>query len=276
MLVFIDESGLPLPGDPCLRPTLCAVCIPKECSRQVTGVLFNIKKSIYGVPTDPIKLIELKSQKLLRRRIYADAQNGDVPAIRKVKLINEVIEACTNIFSFIKVYAVIMERPPFKPYYFPTYLEKENVALLQRIHRLIQSNSSYADKMANVIFDEKDLHGDMKRAYAYSQYLFTSTEGQSFAKTILETPLFVASQQSPGIQLADLLAGAIRLYHELSISDRTSLDQFETVISKLYHFAKSRTDDLHAPNGERTYYGFYEMPLRLFPRPPIPPHSPSR
>jgi len=265
MLVFIDESGLPLPSDPCLRPTLCAVCIPKECHRTVTGALFNIKKKVYGVPADASKLIEIKSNRLLVRSVFRDAHAGHSFATKKVDLLNAIIYACENIFSFIRVYAVVMHRPTATPRYPDKYLERENVALLQRVHGLMAQRYTNSNRMAAIIFDEKDINGDMKRAYAFSQFMFTSPQGQSFSKTILDTPLFVASQQSPGIQLADLLAGAIRLYHEANIGQKTSLGPFETAVSKLYTYAKGKTDDFVDPITGNTHFGFYDMPLSAFP-----------
>lgn len=265
MLVFIDESGLPLPGDSCTRPTLCAVCIPKECHRTVTGALFSIKKRIYGVPTDASKLIEIKSNRLLVRGVFRDAEAGNNFATKKVDLLNAIIYACENIFSFIRVYAVIMHRPAVTPCYPDKYLEKENIALLQRVHSLMALRYTNSNRMAAIIFDEKDINGDMKRAYAFSQFMFLSGQGHSFSKAILDTPLFVASQQSPGIQLADLLAGAIRIYHEARIDQQTSLGPFETAVSKLYAYAKSKTDDFAIPNTRNTNFGFYDMPASAFP-----------
>lgn len=266
MLVFIDESGLPLPFDSCTRPTLCAVCIPKETHRTVTGVIFNIKKRVYGVPSDPSQLIEIKANKLLVRRVFREAEAGIASAIKKVDLLNAIIDACESIFSFIRVYAVVMHRPPAVPTYPPQHLEKENIALLQRVDSLMGQRYVNSNRMASIIFDEKDINGDMKRAYAFSQYMFTSPRGRSCSETILDTPLFVASEHSPGIQLADLLAGAIRIYYESRIEQQTSLGAFETAVSKLHAYAKSKTDDFSDGNGN-TNFGFYEMPISAFPIP---------
>jgi len=63
-------------------------------------------------------------------------------------------------------------------------------------------------------------------------YLFRSREGQG-CESIVESAFFVNSKVEDGIQLADLLAGIVRHYHE-KCQDNASKNQFEGWISELY------------------------------------------
>ena len=183
-------------------------------------------------------------------------------------LLDGVMEACDRVFASIRIFAVIMHRPPFVPYYPEKHLPREYTLLLQRINLLMELE--YPEQMATLIFDEKDLKGDMKRAFAFSQFFFTTTEGRNYRK-ILDTPLFVASQTCPGLQVADIFAGAIRLFKEGNFDKKKTTDPFELSVIRYYEIAERKKVDLTNPKTGQIYYGFYEMGLHIFPKPPVQP-----
>jgi len=254
-----------LPTDSCTRPVLCAVCLPEESSRALTGVVFGLKKSLYGIPSDPTKLVELHGHKFLTRQTFNRAARGFGPAKRALKLFDGVMDACQNVFSSMKAFAVVMERPTFRPFYPDKHLSKECTNLLQRISSMMDED--YPEKMATMIFDEQDLKGDMKRAFAFGQYFFTSVQGRACRK-ILDTPFFVASQTCSGLQVADIFARIIRLYHEADLANHSPVDDFEKAVAHYYEIVVSKTKDYTHPVSQVILPGFYQMPMSAFPRPP--------
>ena len=99
MLVFIDESGHPHPGDPTARPVLAAVCFPQQESRNISRQLFSIKRGVLGHERAGL---ELKAHSILNRRTFRRRQ--DLP-----ELMEEIFERVRNLP--ITIFAVVMEKP---------------------------------------------------------------------------------------------------------------------------------------------------------------------
>lgn len=266
MLVFIDESGFPIPTDSCLRPVLCAVALPKEMCRTLTAVVFGLKKSLYGIPTDPTKLVELHGHKFLSRQTFERAAAGVEPAQKAVKLLDGIMDACENVFTTMKVFAVIMERPSFIPSYPDKFLAKEYTCLTQRVNQLMEHGRP--ENMATLIFDERDLKGDMKRAFAFGQYFFTSPQGKN-CRRVLDTPLFVSSQTCSGLQVADIFARSLRLYKEKSLDRRGPEDEFEKAIVRYAEMAYRKTVHFTHPVSHEYLEGIFDMPVSAFPKPTV-------
>ena len=66
----------------------------------------------------------------------------------------------------------------------------------------------YPDDMATVALDSQDEATDTKRALAFGNFLYGNTTGRTLTH-IAETPFFVSSKATVGIQIADLLAYAL-------------------------------------------------------------------
>ena len=65
-----------------------------------------------------------------------------------------------------------------------------------------------SDDMAIVALDSHDEKTDTRRARAFGNFLYGSEVGRSLSH-IVETPFFVSSMSTVGIQIADLLAYAL-------------------------------------------------------------------
>ena len=66
----------------------------------------------------------------------------------------------------------------------------------------------YPDDMAIVALDSQDEHTDTARAHAFGNFLYGNPQGRELSH-IVETPFFVSSKATIGIQLADFVAYAL-------------------------------------------------------------------
>ena len=78
--------------------------------------------------------------------------------------------------------------------------------LLERVEAMMRED--YPDDMATVALDSQDEATDTKRALAFGNFLYGNTTGRTLTH-IAETPFFVSSKATVGIQIADLLAYAL-------------------------------------------------------------------
>ena len=242
LLVFIDESGTPHPNDGCSRPLILAVCISESDVRYVTGRIYSLKRQILGNED-----AEIKANKLLNRSTF-----------RRIPDKREFVEAFFDILRDmpITMFAMIMERPLVVPPLTPI-LPSQFRFLLERINLFSESRN----EMATILFD-----GDGKSQYGglavkFSNYLHRSVEGRSYSR-ITDSPFFVDSKITAGIQIADMAAGVVRLYEENGLfHGALGGDSFLNAIRRYYNVVESKTLDHVSPSGYPRH-GFYRMPER--------------
>ena len=245
MLVFIDESGHPHPNDSSTRPVLAAVCFPESESRSISRRLFAIKRTLLG---DESTGKELKAHHLLNRHTFR----------RKLELRELLEEVFAQIQNLdITIFAVVMEKPDTEIPRDTVYLPRQYRFILQRVNALLDGK----DSMAFVLVDgDGSQYGGLSAKIG--KYLNTSPEGQSMTK-VVDTPYFVDSRYTTGIQLADLVAGVIRQYQEAKLfrNSQTS-DPYLRAIARYYRIIESKTRDLNTSEKHRLH-GIYFMAERL-------------
>jgi len=114
--------------------------------------------------------------------------------------------------------------------------------------------------MTTVLFD-----GDCRQcdnlSLKFSAFLYRSNEGRSMT-TITDTPFFVDSRVTAGIQMADMAAGVIRIYEEQQLFQGVpSGDSFLSAINRYYKILEERTKNQTSSEGYPRA-GFYRMPER--------------
>lgn len=246
MLAFIDESGLPNPGDASTRPVVTAVCYDENKSRTITRQLHALKRMFLDQQqTDA----ELKGKKRLKEKTYLHSNAS--------RLFAEDFFAALRGWQ-ITVFAIIM-RAPFMAVALPQgRLDNRYRFLLQRIDLLAGERASHA----NVMFDGRgDAFKDLSRRF--SGYLFRSQEGQKLAN-LTDTPAFADSATSAGIQIADMCAYVIREYQENQLFAKPpSQDSgYQRAVRSWYRYVESLSRDFDAPNGVR-WHGFYFLQTGL-------------
>lgn len=258
MLAFIDESGVPHPNDDTRRPVLVALCMKEPVHRKLSGALFRYKRDLIG-QEEPF---DIKGTSYLRPRVFQNQPNK-----------REFVEQLFELISMTELYifAIIMERPSKPPFLEPGTLPFQHRRLLERINSCVTERCSEED-MAILIFDGQGMASiptGSPIALAVSSYLFRHRAGQALSR-ILDTPLFVDSRLTPGIQLADIMASCIRQYHENDLARRPpGRDVFLLALTRYYRVVQSKTIDFERPDSSIDY-GLHQMPERYHYPPDIP------
>ena len=246
MLVFIDEGGHPHPDDPTTRPVLAAVCFPEQESRRISRQIFGIKRSLLGIERAGR---ELKAHDLLNPRTFSRK-----PELRE--LVESVFDQVRNLQ--ITIFAVIMEKPERELTNDSIYLPRQYRYILQRANALVSGRPD----MALVLVDgDGSNSGGLSRKL--ESYLNRFHEGLTMTN-VVDTPYFVDSKLTMGIQLADMVAGVIRQYEEAELFRiRHSSNYYLRAIARYYGIIESKTQELIDPNTGFTLQGIQRMPERL-------------
>ena len=245
MLAFIDESGKPNPNDSSSRPVVVAVCFDEKDSRRITRRVYAMKRDLL----DPQQTeAELKGTKRLKEKTYARSLSS--------RLFAEDFFAALSGWK-LTVFAMIM-RAPFDPLQKDGLLEVRFRYLLRLIDLLAAERGTHA----NVMFDGRgDEFRDLSRRF--SAYLFRSNEGKDLLN-IADTPAFVDSATSPGIQIADMCAYAIRVYQEkqLFAGPPSKDSNYQRAVRSWYRYIERTTRDFSVGNSSESRYGFHFLSQR--------------
>ena len=149
-----------------------------------------------------------------------------------------------------------MERPTETPIIDTIYLPNQFRYLLQRCDLLAQETND----MITILFDG-DCQSQGGLSLKFNAFLHRSNEGRSM-NTVTEAPFFVDSRVTGGIQIADMAAGAIRLYEENKLFQGVPPgDPFLSAIRRYYSILEEKTKDQSSQEGYGRP-GFYRMPER--------------
>ena len=245
MLVFLDESGIPSPKDSSTRPVVLSVCIAKQEARTVSGHLYSLKRR-FGTPD-----IELKGVNLITRRVFERRSN-------EWELVESFFDLCRSLP--FQLFAVVMEHPGQVPYgnELETYLPNQYRYLLQRINQYAEESG----KIATLLFDGEGptmYRGTLPKKF--DSFLYRSAEGRSFT-AICDTPYFVDSRLTQGIQIADMAASVCRIYQENNLhAGLPQGESFLSAIDRYYRIIREKTIDQTSPEGYLRP-GIYFMPER--------------
>jgi len=231
MLVFIDESGVPHPNDNNIKSTVAAVCIHESYHKKIDTQLFSMKKRFLG-NTD----IELKSKSFLKTHVFNVLPNHRELVESTFEMIGETTD--------LAIYASIVERPSHVLQYPPEYLPIQYVRLLERVNAHICEYCAPSE-MAIILYDGEG-RGAIKGSLgvAINAFLIRTQVGIAMTR-LVSTPFFVNSAITPGIQLADLVAGTLRIYEERDSSPKlqkspvlsSALSRYRRIIlSKTHNF----------------------------------------
>jgi len=195
MIIFVDESEWPHPKAPNGYTVWGAVAVHPSKSRTFVREIFNLEKKFWKV-TEPYQF-EIKGRLLLNKRA--------VTSPKKREFCEEVISLCK--LSGIKAFAVGLRNTSEIAFTGLTepIVYKAYSLLLERIEAMMAEE--FNSEMAIIALDSADEGTDTKRALAFGNYIYGSEMER--AVHVIETPFFVSSKATIGIQIADLVAYAL-------------------------------------------------------------------
>ncbi len=214
---------------------------------MIAGQLYALKRRM-GTPS-----LELKGVNLITRRVFERRSN-------EWELVESFFDLCRTL-PFV-LFAVVMEHPHHLPSCFDpgreNFLPNHYRYLLQRVNQY----ASDQGKLVTLLFDGDGptlLSGTLPKRF--ESFLYRSLEGQSFT-SVCEAPYYVDSQITQGIQIADMTASVIRLYHENNLNGGFPIgNRFFSAITRYYNIIRTRTIDLSTQEGYPRP-GIYFMPER--------------
>jgi hypothetical protein len=202
VLVYIDESGHPRPGDPTQRPVLLAVCI-KEAD---VGHLF---RSLFALQRTTLEGMTLTKEEEEGKASVFMNRHAVTKHIKKRAYAEGFFEMVAD--ADITVFAMVMERPDKAPYEGPELLQCHHRYLFDRVERFMAEE--HPNNMALPIYDALDPGSTRIFAASFNSFMSKSNAGRAM-QHIVPSPLFVDSALTPGIQIADRFAYALRLHEE--------------------------------------------------------------
>lgn len=238
MLVFIDESGYPIPTDDNEYSTLMAICIKESDIRNISNDIYKLKNKIYQ-KQDEIKATHLIKKQTIEKNRTKNRQYAD-----------EFVDIITS--YDINTFCIIIKRPLETPVV-------ESGVLPKQYHLLLKKIEYYCERhgigKAIFIFDETTDGNDLATATCFNGFLYKSKLGKTFNR-ILETPFFVSSKVTPTIQIADIFAGIVRQYYQSNLHTASPKTEYEIWLKNLYDKLHAKTEDAIQPNGEFYEHGF--------------------
>lgn len=235
MLVFIDESGHPIPTDPTERPVLFALCVKANEIGEITRRMHTIKSDIIGNCD-----FEIKAHEIINKRTIIKNQT------KKIELVDRIIDLIDG-YS-VGTFCIIMTKPSIAKIITSDFFPDHFSFLLQRVNQYAESKRA----SAMLVFDNR--HDAEMLSKGFYNFIFKSARGQALNR-IVESVHFVDSKYTPGIQLADLFAGITRNYFETR-HDPDS--EFSKWVERLYKSVIRKTQNFRRLGFVN--YGFYEMP----------------
>lgn len=245
MLVFVDESEWPKPSALEGYTVWAAVALQPQLSKTFSREIFNLEKKFWRI-NEPHEF-EIKGRMLLSKRALTSP--------KKMEFVEEVLSLCKG--YELLAFAVGM-RQLVEPMLEGFTLEESRIFkvyhyLLERIETMMQEN--YPENMAIVLLDASDKETNKRRAVAFGNFLYGHKAGKSMQK-IVETPFFVTSMLTPGIQIADLFAYALA-QQNLGRKEAKLKDIYDRI--RELEWRSSRVDVEYPLKGFR----FVELPEKL-------------
>ena len=223
------------------RPVVVALCIAEPNVRRASGQIHGLKQQLLPNPD-----IELKARSLLNRRTFRR-----IP--EKREFVEAFFDLCSNLP--LTVFSVAMHRPTDEVSDEHAWLPNQFRYLLQRTHYLADASSDHV----TVLFDgDGSQYGGLP--HRFDSFLFRSAEGRSLT-AIADSPYYVDSRMTVGIQIADMFAGVVRIYEEEELFRGPSTgDAFHSAVRRYYRIIADLSVDLVTDQGRLP--GMYRMPER--------------
>lgn len=245
MFVYIDESGHPHPNDPCERPVNVAVCLKREDVRRLTATLFrfmgDFKLANPGWRPRKAeregKAVEFLTKRALLRQ----------PAKREYS--DSVMDLIADLD--VTVFAMVMERPDRPIYGGVDLLQNYHRWMLERIQAWMETH--HPERLATIVFDGRERKENVRLDSCFTRFLFRSAQGKAMTH-IVPNVLYVDSELTPGIKLADFCAYILRVYYENGL-DRTDPrgNPYLSIMNRYQNIVRRKSYDFVDDDGQKNW-----------------------
>jgi len=236
-LCYIDESGTPdLPGNTS-HYVLAGLSVPvwhwKDCDRDLEKL-----KARYSLQNG-----EIHTGWILRRYLEQSKIDNFKNIDERRKLITDVAE-CTSKWGFARLFAECIDKIHFDPSTVGFAADEQAFEqVISRFEQYLQAISQPQDPCYGLLIHDNNPTVEKKHTALMKGFLSKGTLWTSVTNTI-ETPLYVNSELTALIQVADLCAYALRRYLENGEEDLFNLvferaDRKNGVVVGVRHFTSS-------------------------------------
>ncbi|EWY40074.1 hypothetical protein N825_03625 [Skermanella stibiiresistens SB22] len=226
--LFIDESGQDRRQSP--YEVLAGIAVEDRRLWALITELNNAQRFHFDLPLFQAYGQEAKAQKLLKTKTFKHAaQMEAIPIIERRKLAREILEdgtavtkarltalaqakiaycrdaldICKN-FKCVAFASIVSNNLPRQPV---SYLRKDYAFLFERFYQFL--NAEQGDPMGTIIFDELDKSQSHILLTQMEEYFLKTKNGRTRSRLIIPQPLFVHSDLTTMVQMADILAYVI-------------------------------------------------------------------
>lgn len=223
-LLFVDESGQDRRASP--YEVLAGLAVEDTRIWNLITALQDAEEHFFGMRVPPASH-ELKARKLLKTKVYRQAgwlppiapakraerarrcrENGakagelEIAALAQAKLayVERVLEICAQ--HQAKVIASIVDRDAPRPE--RTFLRKDYAYLFERFYYLLDEQPPYQHGI--IVFDELEKTQSHILLGQMEEYFVRTATGRLRASRVLPEPLFVHSDLTTLIRVADYVA----------------------------------------------------------------------
>lgn len=243
MIAFIDVSG-----DPYALPekspwiVLNIVCIQKDYIYEITNKFHSLKRDILAN-----EAIEIKSTDLVNKHTLSH------PVLEKYRFLDRVVYECLDHPGCKHASIAFKNTGQNRRNNQGQTLPKHYQSALWKIESIARNWDGAKD--AIVVIDNHAVRNvDRRLAFAFNNFLYRSKYSDEL-NHILPVPIFADSEMTPGIQLADIAAGIVRVHHIHNDETKANRDVWLNKIEEYYSTLLRRSLNAHIHGN--TEYGFY-------------------
>lgn len=261
--LFVDESGQD--GHESPYEVLAGLAVADRDLWNLVKALQDAEVSQFGRRYTNGNERELKANKILKRKTFrlaaqmdviapdqrrelakraldngANVSRAELTALAQSKLayVEQALELCARFRCrfFASIVAQKVPRPD------PSLLRKDYAYLFERFYYF--SEDVAPNEMGVVVFDESEKSQSHLLLGQMSDYFLQTSKGRQRSGQIVPEPLFVHSDLTTGVQIADLVAyiisWGVRFRQNMTEPRREELSKFGEQVCGLRHLSRSR------------------------------------
>ncbi|MDN3566014.1 DUF3800 domain-containing protein [Paeniroseomonas aquatica] len=225
--LFVDESGQDGKDSP--YEVLAGLAIEDRQLWRLIQALKGAQEEFFGLRLFDAYGVEAKGQKLLKRKTFKHAaQKPPLPVTERTKLAYMALTDGANVkgdqltalgqakIAYVEqafnlciqhgatAFASIVPNNMVRSEY--DFLRKDYAFLFERFYHFLSTRPEYLKPMGTIVFDEVEKQQSQILLGQMERYFLHTNKGRQRSSLIIPEPLFVHSDLTTMIQMADLVA----------------------------------------------------------------------